>query len=94
MESSLVFEKIALESGWIEFNIDRCFKPLIFPVIGLKQIGPHGLVIVGLVIVGLVIVGLVIVGLVIVGLVIVGLERIWSLKAKSWESDLVIRRVE
>ena len=89
MESSLVFEKIALESGWIEFNIDRCFKPLIFPVIGLKQIGPHGLVIVGLVIVGLVIVGLVI-----VGLVIVGLERIWSLKAKSWESDLVIRRVE
>ena len=74
MESSLVFEKIALESGWIEFNIDRCFKPLIFPVIGLKQIGPHGLVI--------------------VGLVIVGLERIWSLKAKSWESDLVIRRVE
>ncbi len=79
MESSLVFEKIALESGWIEFNIDRCFKPLIFPVIGLKQIGPHGLVIVGLVI---------------VGLVIVGLERIWSLKAKSWESDLVIRRVE
>ncbi len=84
MESSLVFEKIALESGWIEFNIDRCFKPLIFPVIGLKQIGPHGLVIVGLVIVGLVI----------VGLVIVGLERIWSLKAKSWESDLVIRRVE
>jgi hypothetical protein len=89
VESSLVFEKIALESGWIEFNIDRCFKPLIFPVIGLKQIGPHGLVIVGLVIVGLVIVGLVI-----VGLVIVGLERIWSLKAKSWESDLVIRRVE
>jgi len=79
VESSLVFEKIALESGWIEFNIDRCFKPLIFPVIGLKQIGPHGLVIVGLVI---------------VGLVIVGLERIWSLKAKSWESDLVIRRVE